>query len=96
MKKNITDQYMHMGSLTMIDEGSRPQPKLSTSLAHRVHDAEVIHSCSEDRTILRAQLSYTALQYLHPFSHKPGEFNIFISLNMVVNRIKKADQFIVC
>ncbi len=86
-KKNITDPFMHTGSLTMIDKGSRPQPKLSTSLARGVHDTEVIHSCSEDGTILRAQLSYTALQDLHPFSHKPGEFNIIISLNMVVNRI---------
>lgn len=71
----------------MIDEGSRPQPKLSASLARRVHHTEVIHSCSEHGTILRAQLSYTALQYLHPFSHKPGEFNMVISLNMVVNKI---------
>lgn len=60
-------------SLTVIDEGSRAQPQLSTALAGGVHHTEIIYTSSENRTIICTQLCNTSLQDLHTFTHQPAE-----------------------
>ena len=59
-------------ALTMVNEGSRAQPELSTALARGVHHAEVVHPCPQEGAVGWAQLRDAPLKHLHTLTRTPA------------------------